>query len=114
MDQHVKDPEGRDTRVWLDIDKNRGQIRLEIITKHALAALKDFKAEAAGALRCRRNEGSVSVEWTPLLRIIVNDEEKFTLKWNEAALEKRGWIKQELEDATRLAIAAATPAVRWG
>ena len=110
----VADPEGRSAKAWLDLDKSRAQVKLEMLTKRALTGLKEkYPAEADG-LRARKSEGSISLEWTPLLRIRVLNEEQYACRWNQAALEKKHWPQAEVEAHVRAHIAKATPDVRWG
>eukprot|EP00972_Heterocapsa_arctica_P006715 982215-Heterocapsa_arctica.AAC.1 len=69
-------PGGGRAKVFLDFDKNRKQVRGEILTKKMHKILKERMPNAD--LRVKRKEGTITLGWSPVVRITIlsPDEQK--------------------------------------
>ena len=113
-ERFVADPEGQgqEHRIVFDFDKSRKQVRTEMLTKRAAAALRREYPRASFQLR--RQEGKISYSQVPLLQIRVPDADTFELKWNLALLHANGWQRDELNSIVEPALQSMQVEVSWG
>ena len=74
-------PAGEGVKLYVDLDKNGRQRKLEATTKRLMASLKAVHPE----LPCfaKRREGSVATSWLPLARIILPNADEYRVEWNQ-------------------------------
>ena len=109
---NVLDEHGVARQVFVDGDKNRKQIRTEVITKK-LAQILTSKTKQQ--LFGRRAEGKVFHAWVPVAKVEVRGPGmEYSVLWNAAKVEELEIPKEEVTRELAEACAGAEAGIQWG
>jgi hypothetical protein len=98
--------------MYLDFDKNRHQIRTEVLTKKVAKIIAE--QDSTLELRKRLKDSLVCVGWEPLARIKVVSQDEHKIEWNAECLSKTAVSRAIVDAALRSAFADAADNVSWG
>ena len=104
-------PAGEGVKLYVDLDKNGRQRKMEVTTKRLMAALKATHPE----LPCfaKRREGTVATSWLPLARVILPNADEYRIEWNQHLIRD-----QRVDTKKVIEVLAASdrekPEVSWG
>ena len=98
--------------VFVDADKNRKQIRTEILSKRVTRWIEE-KLPAA-SVRCRRSEGIVVCNSVPLARVVVYGPESAELQLHLAEAARLKLDRDAALAFFEQASASPLQAVQWG
>jgi uncharacterized protein YdcH (DUF465 family) len=111
-DLNVHLPGGTTVKMYLDFDKNRHQIRTEVLTKKLAKIIAE--QDSTLELRKRLRDGLVCVGWEPLARVKVVSQNEHKIEWNAECLSKTAVSRTNADAALRTAFADAADNVSWG
>jgi hypothetical protein len=111
-DLTVQLPGGTSVKMYLDFDKNRHQIRMEMLTKKVAKIIAE--QDSSLDLRKRLKDGLISVGWEPLARVKVMSQQEHKIEWNAECLSKTAVSRSVVDVALRSAFADAADSVSWG
>ena len=97
-------------RLYLSEDKSPKQIKLEAAGRKLLRAVCSSVPSQKPHLD--KKQGSVSIAWKPVVKVVVRTPEQVDLLWNAAAVESLAIDKAAITAAFAQA-AAATGSVQW-
>ena len=105
-------PDKKPSRIFLDPDKNKKQMRGELIFRKLLKATRaQHPGLNAGG---RKLDSIVCIDWVPLARIVVLDPVKFKIEWNFAVVDGKHIDKAAIEAAVRSDVADPNDCIEWG
>ena len=117
-----EDPAGGSCRIFFDHDKNGRQTRKEFIGRKLGKIVQDSVAKGK-KVRHNRDEGVLSLDFTPLVRVLVaNGDEKmlakegedYTIEWNTALAGEMGIDKEAVASQLDQCIGNPARFVSWG
>ena len=111
-DLTAKTPDGKETKVFLDGDKSRKQIKREVLTRKLMKVLKD--QYAMRDFRMRKRDGTVSSDLSPLARVIVTSPEDFRVEWNLALVAQDEIERDAVEKALKESVGSGDSGITWG
>lgn len=78
-------------RIYVDIDKNRGQIRTETVTRKLFKVFKSMHPDML--FFAKKREGQMCSRWVLLARILVESMAEYRLEWNLDLASQRPWLR---------------------
>ena len=84
----AKTPDGAEAKMFVDIDKNKKQVKLEMIGRRLYKVLKE--RYPARDFFYRKVSGTVVHDWTPLARVVVTSPEAHEIEWNVKLVDELG------------------------
>ena len=108
----AKTPDGADTRVYLDGDKNRKQIRKEVLSRKLQRVLKEKYPN--NEFFNRKRDATISSDWVPLARVVVPDPDTFRVEWNLKRATELSIDRAAVDEAFKIAAADRDETISWG
>eukprot|EP00972_Heterocapsa_arctica_P069423 10258372-Heterocapsa_arctica.AAC.1 len=111
-DFHAHTPDGSETRIYIDKDKNRKQIKTEVLGRKLLRILKT-KFTAKDFVNQKRT-GIINSNLLPLARIVVLGPESHKIEWQVQYMEELGIDRDDIDTAMAAATADSHQNLTWG
>lgn len=108
----ARTPDGAETKMYVDVDKNRKQIMLEMMGRRLHKVLKE-KYPARDFFN-RKKFGTVTVDWTPLARVIVTSPEGHKIEWNLKMADELGIDKVGVSEKFEASVSTQENGITWG
>jgi len=108
----VPDEHGTARQIFIDGDKNKKQIRTEVVTKKLCQILA---TKTQQQLFGRRSEGKIYHAWMPVAKVEMQGPgSQFRMLWNNVKVEELGLIKEQILAELETACASPADNVSWG
>ena len=101
-----------DTKVYMDVDKNRKTKRRELIGRRLCRDMRDDLG--AKAVFHKKENGMLELSFVPLARIVVVDETDYRIEWNTDLCLKKQIDKKKYVDLLKSAMGSPGQLVVWG
>ena len=108
----AKTPDGSETKMYLDVDKSKKQIKMEMMSRRLHKVLKE-KYPARDFFN-RKRDGTVSTEWTPLARIANVNIDSYKIEWNMKLVGELGIDKDTVNEKVEASVPNRDGGVTWG
>ena len=108
----AKTPDGSETKMYLDVDKSKKQIKMEMMSRRLHKVLKE-KYPARDFFN-RKRDGTVSTEWTPLARIANVNIDSYKIEWNMKLVGELGIDKDKVNEMVEASVPNRDGGVIWG
>jgi len=108
----AKTPDGAETKMYVDVDKNRKQIMTEMMGRRLHKVLKE-KYPARDFFN-RKKLGTVTVDWTPLARVVITSPEVHKIEWNLKLADELGIDKTGVSERLEASLATQENGITWG
>ena len=108
----VAAPDGSQINLFISMDKHGKQDAREAATRRLAKAVKSITSFTAKQVYANQREGTLTLDWVPVIKVDVVSREDTRLLWDNEAVQKLSIPKKEIEDAS---IASRTSAanVQW-
>ena len=108
----AKTPDGAESKMYVDVDKSKKQIKMEMMGRRLRKVLKE-KFPARDFFN-RRRDGTVSTDWTPLARVVVVGPEAHKIEWNMKLAGELGIDKDMVSEKVEASVPNRDGGVTWG
>ena len=108
----AKTPDGSETKMYFDVDKNKKQIKMEMMGRRLHKVLKE-KYPARDFFN-RKRDGTISTEWTPLARVAIVGPESHQIEWNMKLVGELGIDRDMVSEKVEASVPNRDGGVTWG
>ena len=107
----VTTPNKHRVRAYTSADRSPKTIQLEIHTKRLLGAAKAAHPQAQW--HCLKRDGVVTIAWQQAIRIVVNQDKSYEIKWNNKVATEQNLDKDKITEAFVATTGTSATGVEW-